>query len=280
MAFQKFLSSLQEQVNPPTSKVKGIAAQFYTLREFTKTAEDFEQTLEKDAEIGYKSVQLSAVGCMNGDEPEVSAEQARALLDKFGLTCCATHRTWEQLRDNTAKEVEFHKALGCTYTATGMAPKAFYDGGPEQWREWIEETKPVIDRLSEAGIRYGFHNHANEFEVKDGERSFEVLAAEGHPKLQFEVDTYWVIHAGVDLVPLIEVLDGRLDAVHLKDKEVKGWETRMAPVGEGNMNWSLIIPALIKAGTEWLIIEQDDCYGRDPFDCLASSLAFVEGFLE
>lgn len=284
MAFQKFLSSLQEQVEPQakakSSRLKGVSAQFYSLRDFTKTADDLKATLARVAEIGYKSVQFSAVGAMNGESPEVSPEKAREWLDKFGLTCCATHRSWELLRDSTQKEIDFHKALGCDYTATGMAPKSFYDGGPEEWRAWIEETKPVIDTLQENGIRFGFHNHANEFEQKDGERSFEILVAEGHPLMQFEMDTYWVIHAGVDLAPLIEVLDKRLDAVHLKDKEVKGWETRFAPVGEGNMNWSVIIPALLKSGTEWLIIEQDDCFGRDPFDCLESSLNFVNEFLE
>ena len=35
---------------------KRIGAQLYTVRDYTKTLEDFDKTLEKVAAIGYKSV--------------------------------------------------------------------------------------------------------------------------------------------------------------------------------------------------------------------------------
>ena len=44
-----------------------LAVQLYTVRDFTKTASDFADSLKKIADIGYKAVQLSAVGAMNGD---------------------------------------------------------------------------------------------------------------------------------------------------------------------------------------------------------------------
>ena len=58
-----------------------LSAQLYTLREHTKTAASFAESLRRVREIGYPAVQLSAVGCMNGDAPEVTAGQARRLLD-------------------------------------------------------------------------------------------------------------------------------------------------------------------------------------------------------
>src|SRR5690606_40078689 len=39
-----------------------IAAQLYTLREHTKTPEDFDRTLERVAAIGYPAVQVSGTG--------------------------------------------------------------------------------------------------------------------------------------------------------------------------------------------------------------------------
>ena len=36
-----------------------IGAQFYTLRNFCKTLDDFSETLKKVADIGYTSVQIS-----------------------------------------------------------------------------------------------------------------------------------------------------------------------------------------------------------------------------
>lgn len=43
-----------------------------------------------------------------------------------------------------------------------------------------------------------------------------------------------------------------------------------AEVGEGNLDWSAIFDACAKAGTRWLIVEQEECAG-DPFASLAIS---------
>jgi len=45
----------------------------------------------------------------------------------------------------------------------------------------------------------------------------------------------------------------------------------MAPVYEGNMNFDAILAAAEDAGTEYALVEQDECYGEDPFACLARS---------
>ena len=39
-----------------------IGAQLYTLRAFTQTEKDLGRTLERVARIGYRNVQLSAIG--------------------------------------------------------------------------------------------------------------------------------------------------------------------------------------------------------------------------
>ena len=77
---------------------------------------------------------------------------------------------------------------------------------------------------------------------------------------------------GADVCDWIEKLADRIPCVHLKDMAVKGWEPIMAPVGEGNLPWEKILATLEKCGkTKYLLVEQDDCYGADPFECLAMS---------
>ena len=44
-------------------------------------------------------------------------------------------------------------------------------------------------------------------------------------------------------------------------------------VGEGNLDWTEIIDQAIASGAQYLLIEQDDQYGWDPFDCLRTSRA-------
>ena len=48
-------------------------------------------------------------------------------------------------------------------------------------------------------------------------------------------------------------------------------EQRFSEVGEGNLNWNAILKQAERSGVEYLLVEQDNCYGRDPFESLATS---------
>ncbi|MBV9849135.1 MAG: sugar phosphate isomerase/epimerase [Armatimonadetes bacterium] len=253
-----------------------LAVQMYTVREFLRTAPELAESLRKISAIGYPAVQLSAVAAMGGETPEVSAAQARRMLDDNGLRCIATHRSWDDLAHRTEQEIAFHHALGCDFVAIGGLPAAYGDQGADGYRRWVSDAMPVIARLKEAGVRLGYHNHAHEFARYGTERHwlYDTLIEEGGPDLMLELDVYWAAHAGLNPVRVIERAPGRLPVVHLKDKEMVGGDAVMAPVGEGNLDWPALLPALRAAGTEWYCVEQDTCR-RDPFDCLKSSYDYL-----
>ncbi len=253
-----------------------VAVQMFTLREFTKTATDLADSLKKCSDMGYTAVQLSAVGCMNGDAPEVSAEQAKAMLDDTGIRCIATHRSWDALTGDIEKEIAFHQALACDFAAIGGIPKN-YERTLDGYRRFLDDARPVIAKLKEAGIRFGHHNHAHEFQTFDGMWLEDVLIDEGGADLMMELDLYWVEHAGVNCVRVLERCHGRVPVIHIKDKEVIAEGPVMAPIGEGNMDWAHILPACDAAGVDWIAIEQDRCL-RDPFDCLRSSYDYLSQF--
>jgi sugar phosphate isomerase/epimerase len=253
-----------------------LGAQLYTLREYTKTKASFQSVLQSCHEIGYAAVQLSAVGCMNGDQPEVTAADARQMLDDYGLVCCATHRPWKRLIEQTDAEIEFHKTLGCDYTAVGSIG-GDYGIEPDSYRRFIKDALPVIEKLKKEGIRLGFHNHQFEFirNPETGRPCYDILIDEGGDDLMLEVDTFWAVVAGVDPSALFEQCSGRVPVIHVKDMEVvEKIGPVMCPVGEGNLNWPRIIETCERAGTEWYVVEQDDCR-RDPLDCLRSSWEFL-----
>lgn len=242
-----------------------LAAQFYTLRHLTNDRAGFAECLRRVAEIGYEGVQLSAVGCMNGDEPEVSVAEARAMLDAHGLVPCATHRPWDRLLNEPDAEAEFHRTLGCRVAGLGYPPK--------ELAALVPEIETVAREMKARGLIFAYHNHELEFGRVDGEAFIHRLRR--IPDLHFILDTYWVWVGGFDPIRLILALEGRVEVVHLKDLLPVGREVRFAPVGEGNLDWGAILAACREAGTEWLVVEQDETYGRDPFDCLASSFAYV-----
>ncbi|MDT8389092.1 MAG: sugar phosphate isomerase/epimerase [Lentisphaeria bacterium] len=255
-----------------------IAVQLFTVRDFTKTAADFASTLEKVSKMGYTAVQMSAVGAVFNEKPEVSPDEAGKMLADNGLTCIATHRSWDALMNNTEKEIDFHKALNCDFAAIGGIPQN-YGRTAEGYRQFLKDAGPVIEKLAAAGIRFGHHNHAHEFQRVPGEKITleDILIDESPAALNLELDLYWVEHAGLNCCRILERCHGRVPVIHLKDKEVDNEEGPvMAPIGEGNMDWAHIIPACEAAGVEWYAVEQDRCR-RDPFDCLRSSFDFLAG---
>lgn len=253
-----------------------IAAQMFTVREFTKSAKGLATTLENISKMGYTAVQMSAVGALFCDNPQVSPEDARKMLDDNGLKCIATHRPWPALANETEKEIEFHQVLGCDFAAIGGIP-GDYGRTAEGYRRFVTEVQPIIDKLAAAGIRFGHHNHAHEFARVPGEGIWleDILIDEAPKSLMLELDLYWVEHAGLNCVRILERCHGRVPVIHLKDKEVDPKDGPvMAPIGEGNMDWEHIIPACEEAGVCWYAVEQDTCR-RDPFDCLKSSFDFL-----
>ena len=262
-----------------------LAVQLYTIRDFLNTAHDMAQSFAKIREIGYPAVQLSAVGAMNGENPEVDAKQARQILDDNGLKCIATHRSWDDLVNKTDAEIEFHQTLGCDFTAIGSIPSSYGSFGAQSeqtFSDFVRDSVPVVAKLKAAGVRFGYHNHAFEFErigYKDGQpvTRFDAFIEEGGPDFLLELDLYWVGHAGVNPERIVERSAGRMPVIHIKDKEVVGNEPRMAPIGEGNLDWKNLLPACQKSGVEWIAVEQDTCY-RDPFDCLKSSFEYLSKF--
>ena len=82
--------------------------------------------------------------------------------------------------------------------------------------------------------------------------------------------------AGADIIDWIEILQDRIPCVHFKDMMVKGFEPRIAAVGDGNINFAKVIAKLKELGkTEHILVEQDNCWGESPFDCLERSYNYI-----
>ncbi len=238
-----------------------IGAQFYTVREFCKTPDDLAESLKKVADIGYTTVQISGV-C------PYDPEWLRAELDKNGLTCPLTHIAPDELLGDMQALIKKHDTIGCKNVGLGYID--FEDGKEKEIiKKMISDYKPVAKGLSDGGKYFMYHNHDKEFKKVDGKVILEHLAeAFTKEELGFTVDTYWVQVGGGDPAEWIEKLSGRVPCIHLKDC---AYGRKMAVVGEGNINFNRVFKAAEAAGCEYMLVEQDDCYGENPFDCLKRS---------
>ena len=243
-----------------------IGVQFYTLRDTCKDLAGLDETLKRVADIGYKNVQLSGVCAY---EPEWIKER----LEAYGLKCVLTHTAADKLKEDPAKIAAEHTVYGCDHVGLGYA--RFDNEGDLE--KFITEFKPVAKAFKENGKYFMYHNHAHEFEKRDGKLIIEHIADEFDKDiLGFTLDTFWVQAGGGNPAEWIEKFSGRLPCIHLKDYAPKGFDKIMMPVGEGNLNWEKIFAAAEKAGVKYMLVEQDDCNGEDPFDCIKRSYDYLK----
>lgn len=242
-----------------------IGAQFYTLRDYCKTLDDFSVSLRKIADMGYEYVQISGTCPYEGDWLN---ENLRAA----GLKCVITHNSAVDIQNDPAALAEKHEKFGCKYIGLGS-----FGFGVEK-DSTVEDFEniygPAMKIFKEKGKYFMYHNHAHEFRREEGqlvlERMAERIPAE---YMGFTLDTYWVQVGGGDPAQWIERFAGRVPCIHLKDY---AFGQKMAVVGEGNLNFERIFEKAEAAGTEYMLVEQDDCNGEDPFDCLRRSYEYLK----
>ncbi len=242
-----------------------IAAQLYTLRDFTKTAEDFAQSMAKLQKIGYQAVQISAIG-------PIDYKEVKKITDEYGMQIIVSHTPVDRLLNDLPKVIEEHKHWDCTYIGLGAMPVEMR----KDPQLFVDTFKPVAQEIAKEGLKFVYHNHRFEFEKFDGKTCWEVVDEQTTPEeFGFLLDTYWIQAGGCNPAAFIKQYADRLDIVHLKDMQIIDDNQTMAEVGEGNMDWSVIIPACKEAGVKWYAIEQDVCY-RDPFESLEISFNNVK----
>lgn len=252
-----------------------IGAQLYTVHDYTKTLEGIEETFKKVADMGYTSVQVSGT-C------KYEAEWMKEMLDKYGLECPITHSDIPAIAADTDNVIAFHKTMGVKYIGMGGMRglwSAEYKEDPYKVQDnFVRDYVPAGKKIAAAGCYMMYHNHAGEFAPRpDGTLLMDYLLENfTEEAMGFTLDVHWVKAGGHDPVEWLNKLKGRTPCVHFKDLiTTDEGKFKYAPVGAGELDFDAIIETCQNNGVEYAFVEQDDCYGEDPFKCLKSSLDYL-----
>lgn len=243
-----------------------IGAQLYTARAQCQTLDDFAQTLKKVADIGYKTVQVS------GSCP-YAPSWLRDQLDHNGLRCVLTHTPADRLQTDPAQVARDHDVFRCGHVGLGWYA---FDESKEDasYAHFLSTYLPVAEKLREGGKLMMYHNHDQEFQRLGGKLVLERLMEDIPAGLMgFTLDTFWVQAGGGDPAQWLGKLAGRIPCIHLKDY---AYGRKMAVVGEGNINFDRVFEQAAAGGTRYMLVEQDDCNGEDPIDCLRRSYLYLK----
>jgi len=245
-----------------------VGVQLYSVRD--EASRDFAGTLQALKDMGYEGAELAGTYGL-------SAEQIRKASADAGLELFSAHVPLSDLRNDPEGTVALYRAIGCRWiTVPYLAPEDRPQAGT--FGKTIEDVKKISEVCRENGIQLCYHNHDFEFfRMPDGRYALDVLYESLTPaQLQTQLDTCWVHVAGVDPAAYLRKFAGRAPTVHLKDYDGDKSEDMYAligikkerdpnakpfdyrPVGSGKMPIPEVIRAAEDAGTEWLIVEQDE----------------------
>lgn len=248
-----------------------VGIQLYSVRD--EMEKDMDATLKAIAEMGYDCVEFAGFF-------DKSAEEVKAMLDKYGLEAISVHQGSGPWIENGQAAIDYLKEIGVKYCAIPhYSIDKFKD--PDGFKEAMKEFTDFGIALKDNGIQLLYHNHDFEFTKVDGEYIYDkIFASVPADVLRPEMDVCWIHYAGINPCDYIEKYDG-MKILHLKDFvcknlgggpvyaliDDKGGEATQAsnddpgfmfkPVGYGIQNFEDILKSAEKAGIECVIVEQD-----------------------
>ena len=266
-----------------------VGLQLYTLR--NEMEKDFEGTLKAVKEMGYDYVEFAGFY-------DKSAVEVKQILDRVGLTAISVHQGTQLFEETGENVIEFLETIGVKYCAI---PWFQLENFTENWEKSIESFRNYSKALKKKGIQLLYHNHDFEFTKIDGEYIIDKLYAElSADEICPEFDTCWVHYAGENPCKYLEKYSGRVNVLHLKDyvcenkgigsvyalidkdgkeekkasKEENGFSFR--PLGMGVQNFEEILDTAERAGTEYIIVEQDQSPDMPPIEAVKISRDYLK----
>jgi len=265
----------------PTNK---ISIQLWTFAEYVGFGTDaatiarLETVLSRLSEMGYRNVEPFTLSGL-------SAEEYRALLDKYGLKASARHVDVGRPEAPADIEaiIEENRILGIKYFGSGSTPIFPLVYTTEaQWIAYAEYLDQIGEVARKAGQTLMVHNHDIEFEVVFGDRTvFDILMEHTDPRnVVFQLDLYWATNGGGldNPVDVLERYGNRIQLFHVKDMAAGPFPGRIEIVGEGIIDFPEIFAAS-KGPVRYYVVEHDPRFGDttfDPFEAAEKGFAYLD----
>jgi sugar phosphate isomerase/epimerase len=244
------------------ARIEKIGIQLYTVRDQMKA--DFEGTLARIAQIGYKEVEFA--GYFDRAPADV-----RAILDRNGLSAPASHIMFTDA-DSWKKSVDTAKAVGHQYI---VVPWIMEEKRKtlDDWKKMAATFNQAAQMAKDAGLQFAYHNHDFEFQKVENQIPFDTLLQNTDPKLvQLEIDLYWITKGGQDPLSYFSRWPGRVPLVHVKDS-AGAPDHKQTDVGQGSIDWKRIFAKRDQAGIKHFFVEHDQ--PPQPFDDITVSYKYL-----
>lgn len=166
---------------------------------------DFRGYLDMVSRAGYTGIEM-----YHCPYDLYSPEELKKIVEEYGLSIISAHIDLE----DTERMLEYLPGTGAGYI---VCPGVHVSG-----RDDAYEKAAVFNRLGEAarehGLKFGYHNHNNDFDRYEDETVIDIFLKETDPELvTFELDAAWAWRAGVDAAAFVNAHKGRFELIHVKE---------------------------------------------------------------
>ncbi len=193
-------------------------------------------------------------------------------MDDLGMKIVSAH--CDNTKDFERKAAEAGeigmKYLICPY----KGPQKTID----HYKRFADEFNACGEIAKKNGIRFAYHNHDYSFVPMDGVVPQDVMMNLTNPAtVDFEMDMYWTVAAGVDPIAYMKKFPNRFKLVHVKDlvKLPKG-EHESCVIGKGTIDYKALLPQASKQGVQYFIVEQEAYTGTNELDAAKADAAYVK----
>lgn len=268
------IPALMQTLSGCQSRKDSVGLQLYTLRD--TITKDPKGVLEKVASFGYKELETFAYG--DGKIYGMPFSEFGDFVKGLGMRVTSGHYGLDLAKaDNWEQAVTDARSIGQEYLVVPYIQ--------DTERKSIDDYKRICESLNKAGevcnkhgLRFGYHNHAFEFEKLDNQIPYDLMLAELDPKLVgMEMDIFWVVNAGHDPIQYFEKHPGRFEQWHVKDMD-KTDRMRNADVGSGTIDWKGIFAKAEKSGMKHFYVEQET-YPGEPINSTDASIKYLKTIL-
>ena len=233
--------------------------QVYSVR--NQLNEDFEGTMKKVAQVGYKLIEGYGLNLDGKYLGKVAADHYKKVVTDLGMNLIATHCAYFNHED-APKMIDAARISGVDYLIIPSIPGRLRKD-ISGYQSVAENFNKIGEQCMAADLKFGYHNHAFEFDIIDNQVPQEILMNETDAEyVAFETDIFWCFKGGYDAVKLIEKYPGRVELFHVKDATAEKHE---ATVGEGVIDFKSIFEAGKANGLQYYFIEDertDDPFGN------------------
>ena len=263
-----------------------VALQLYSVRK--DAAANLYETLKEIKRMGYEGVEFAGLY-------DHTPEEVRDMCADIGLIPISAHVPYRDMIADPEGVLSVYAAVGCKYV---VVPYLINEDRPgtEGFPEVVKNIAMIGEVANKLGMTLLYHNHDFEFLKLNGKYALDVLYEEVSAQLlQTELDMCWVNVGGENPVDYLLKYSGRSPVVHLKDfdgeksddmYELIGIDNKVVkrpsnfefrPVGYGKQDFPAILRAAEKAGSSWVVVEQDNpSMELTPMECAEKSRVYLK----